>query len=264
MNASSPSEGVRAVLLAAGFATRLHPLTLKRAKPLLEVGGVPMLTRMVRQLTATGLVTDITVVVNGRFAEDFEQWRKTLDTELPVQLVNDGVQDHTRNLGAIADLDLALGDTANHPTPGGWLVAAGDNLFTFDLTPFVQHYLAHRHPLLLLRDVPEPIPPRRYSEVTVTADGTVTAFREKPDDPRVPRSAIAVYLLPPELPAMVKRYLAGDGPRDAPGHFLRWLVGRGPVEGMPITGKWFDIGNAEDLARARDAFRDETGETGGR
>ena len=260
---------LRAVLLAAGFATRLYPLTRDRAKPLLEVGGEPLLTRLVRQLERTQLVADAIVVTNAKFAPDFARWRDSLATELALTLVDDGALDERRNLGAIADLELAL-QRAPAPPPisgigtgvgtgleagaGGWIVAAGDNLCDFALDGLAKRLAASGRAQLLVRTIPPPIPPRRYNEVELDAAGRVVAFREKPATPTTDRAAICVYGLPANLPQLVDAYLQAGGERDAPGHLIAWLVGRIEFEATPLPGRWFDIGNAEQLAAARRAL----------
>jgi glucose-1-phosphate thymidylyltransferase len=102
-----------------------------------------------------------------------------------------------------------------------------------------------------VREVPTPVPSCKYSEVMLDATGArVTRFREKPANPKSNLSAIAVYLLPRELPTLVREYLASGGNPDAPGHFIAWLSERTPLEAMRLDGRWIDIGSAEDLARA--------------
>ena len=247
---SSTTSDLRAVFLAAGFATRLYPLTKTCAKPLLEVGGEPMLTRLLRQVEATGRVRDVTVVTNGKFHADFVQWSEEVESSLPIRLVDDGVTDDTRNLGAIADLDLAL-QSMEGEAPSGWFVAAGDNLLDFELGGVFERFDRTGHAQLLTRRVPEPIPPKRYNEITLDGE-RVTAFREKPADPQTNLAAIAVYVLPPDLPRLVTDYLAEGGHPDAPGYLMEWLVTRTSVAASPLPGGWFDIGNAEDLAAARE------------
>ena len=248
------APALRAIFLAAGFATRLYPLTRDRPKALLEVGGEPLLTRLLRQVAATGAVGDAVVVTNDRFHAQFRRWQAELQGRIPVTLVNDGVAREPDKRGAIVDLEIALGAQPEPLPRAGYLVAAADNLCDFDLAPVVRRFLASGRPQLLLRDLPAPIPPRRYNEVTVDGSGRVTSFREKPADPASPLASIAVYLLPPELPALVAEYLRSGGPQDAPGHLLAWLVDRIAVEGSPIRGRWFDIGDAADLERAQRAF----------
>jgi glucose-1-phosphate thymidylyltransferase len=133
------------------------------------------------------------------------------------------------------------------------LVLACDNLFSFDLTQVVDRFRASGSGQLIVRQVPSPVPPGRYSEVMLDGD-KVQRFREKPQNPESDLSAIAVYVLPPELPELVQEYLqAGKNP-DAPGHFLAWLSARMPLEATRLTGNWLDIGSVEDLEKAQTTF----------
>ena len=250
-----PAPQLRAVFLAAGFATRLYPLTEKQAKPLLEVNGKPMLTRIVAQVVKTGAVTDGVVVTNGKFHADFVAWEQSARAPLPVTVVNDGAQTNETRLGAIRDLALALEQMP--PTDGvdGYLVMACDNLFDFDLSQLVERFRRTAAGQLIVRQVPSPVPPGRYSEVLLDGD-RVARFREKPQQPESDLSAIAVYVLPPELPSLVRDYLAEDSNPDAPGHFLAWLSQRLPLEATPLTGRWLDIGSVEDLEKAQTEFED--------
>lgn len=249
------SPQLRAVFLAAGFATRLYPLTEKQAKPLLTVSGKPMLTRILAQVARTGAVVDGVVVTNGKFNSDFEAWERSPRAALPVTVVNDGAMTNDTRLGAIRDLDLALDKMPAAAGIDGYLVMACDNLFDFDLSQLVERFRVASAGQLIVRQVPSPVPPGRYSEVLLDGD-RVARFREKPQEPESDLSAIAVYLLPSTLPQLVKDYLAGDGNPDAPGHFLAWLSQRLPLEATPLSGRWLDIGSVEDLEKAQTAFVD--------
>jgi glucose-1-phosphate thymidylyltransferase len=248
-----PWPRLHAVCLAAGFATRLYPLTLHRAKPLLEVGGRPLLTRILRQVEASGAVTAVTVVSNARFHADFVRWRDAVGARLPVDVIDDGAVDNDHRLGAIRDLALAL-----HTAPqdvDGYLVLACDNLFDFDLGTLVERFQLRGRGQLVVREVPAPVPPGKYSEVVLDGD-RVARFREKPNQPESNLSAIAVYLLPASLPRLVDDYLAAGGNPDAPGHLLAWLSERLPLEASRLHGRWLDIGSAADLAAANQLPRD--------
>ncbi len=246
----APTPRLRAIFLAAGFATRLYPLTLQRAKPLLEVGGQPMLTRILRQVEQAGGVEDGVVVANGRFHADFVTWANRVQPRLPLTIVNDGALTNETRLGAVRDLALAL--EATPPTnlaPDGYLVLACDNVFDFDLGRLVERFATTNSAQLIVREVPAPVPANKYSEVLL-ADDRVVRFREKPSDPQSNLSAIAIYLLPRELPTLVRTYLATGGNPDAPGHLLAWLSTRMPLTATRLDGRWLDIGSADDLAAA--------------
>jgi len=245
-------------VLAAGYATRLYPLTRDRPKPLLEVGGTPILTRIVGRLSALPDLSEIIVISNARFAAHFERWRDALETALPVRILNDGTRAEDDRLGAVGDTGFALEQV---PVAGeDWLLVAGDNLLEFALAPIVAALRETGLPTLVVRDTGPRTGPSPYNEV-VLAGNEVKSFREKPDDPRSPLAAIALYAFPADVARDVARFLAlqrerGQGVPDAPGHFISWLVEQRAVAATPLPGTWFDIGSLETLAAARAALGD--------
>lgn len=240
-------------LLAAGFAKRMYPLTRDRAKPLLQVGDEPMLTRLLNQARATGCIDGAAAILASRFEDEFRAWNESLDE--PVALLANGAHEDTEARGAVADLAMLLENCFPEGSEDGYLVLAGDNLLRFDLAePLAEFQVRPSAPLLLVRGVPVPIPPGKYSEVVVDSESrAIESFREKPQDPESPWSAIGVYFLPPDLPELLSHYLAADGEADAPGHFLVWLskVRKCYAWGVP-DGGWFDVGSLEGLDRARE------------
>lgn len=246
---AAPTPRLRAVFLAAGFATRLYPLTLHRAKPLLEVGGAPLLSRILRQVERVGTVEDGIVVSNARFAADFANWSQRVGARMPLRVVDDGATTNETRLGAVRDLELALRSAPRDFQPDGYLVLACDNLFEFDLARLAVRHAASGRSQLVVREVRQPVPPGKYSEVLLDGD-RVARFREKPLAPESNLSAIAVYLLPRELPELVRAYLAEGGNPDAPGHLIAWLSTRIPLDATRLDGRFLDIGSADDLAAA--------------
>lgn len=240
--------------LAAGYATRLYPLTHDVPKPLLEVAGVPVLERSLSRVLALGCVSEVVVVANHRFASHFRDWSRKLRLPAPIRVLDDGSTQDENRLGAIGDLDFAL-----DAVPVGdedFLVLAGDNLIDFDLGPAWHAFREARRPLLLLHDVVPEREPSPYNEVTLDAGGRVVGFREKPPQQTNPLSAIALYFFTPDVAPLVKRHLARGGHRDAPGYFIEWLVTQRPVGGIRFEGQWFDIGGLSSLAAARARFGD--------
>jgi glucose-1-phosphate thymidylyltransferase len=238
---------VKAYLLAAGYATRLHPLTLHTPKPLLEVGGTPILTRILERVAALEVVDEVVVVGNERFAAQFAAWADEVECPVPLRVLNDGSTSDDDRLGAVGDLDFALRQV---PPDGDWLVVAGDNLLEFDLAPLHAEFERQRRPLLVLRDV-EPVGPSPYNEVTLDGRGVVARFREKPADPQTRLSAIALYFFTPGAADLLARFLSEGGETDAPGHFVEWLVAQTQVGAARFEGEWFDIGTPETLESAQ-------------
>ena len=239
-------------MLAAGYATRLYPLTRDRAKPLLEVGGRPILSHIVAHVLELPGLSELVVVSNARFASQFEDWKKSADWSLPVRVLDDGSTDPRSRLGATGDLAFALREVP--PGSEDVLVAAGDNLIDLDLRPAYEVLRESGCPTLIVRRVGPESGPSRYNEVELAGDGSVRAMREKPERRRSELAAIAVCFYPPAIVEWLDQYLSAGGNPDAPGHFAAWLVGKTRVRSVPMEGRWFDIGSAETLAAAREAF----------
>ena len=244
---------MKAYLLAAGYATRMRPLTDALPKPLLEVAGAPILSHVVRGVSGLEGLSEVVVIANDRFAEDFLSWAKGLEVGVPVRVLNDGTTSDADKLGAIGDLAFALATCP--PGEESWLVAAGDNLLGFELRALQRVFQEDASsPLLALREVVRD-GPSPYNEVRVDAAGRVESFREKPVDPVSTLAAIALYFFPPAIADRLAAYLEAGGNPDAPGHFMAWLVDRVPVRATRLPGDWFDIGSLEGLAHAREHYR---------
>ena len=243
---------MKVVVLAAGFATRLYPLTRDRAKPLLDVAGQPVLSRLLDRLLIPEVMDEVVVVTNERFVDQFKDWAESYACALPLRVLSDGTDSDETKLGAIADMQLAIESIEDQAAD--LLVVAGDNLIDFDVTPHVQAYLKSQRPRLLIREIEGVVPPRRYNEVQLGEGGRVTSFREKPEDPQGNLCALCLYLLPGTIRAQLAEYLSQKHNHDAPGYFLEWLHGRLELEADRIDGAFHDIGNLETLESARSAF----------
>ena len=246
---------MKVYLLAAGYATRMFPLTRDCAKPLLDVAGAPILTHILARVLALEDVSEVVVVTNARFVASFRARAAALDVRVMLRILDDGSTCDDDKLGAIGDLGFALREVP--PGEESFLVAAGDNLLAFDLRPLQREFSRRGAPLLAVRSVARD-GPSAYNEVTLGADDRVLQFREKPADPQTELAAIALYFLPADVVARLGEYLDTGGKPDAPGHFIAWLVERTPVYAIRLAegqGEvWFDVGSLEGLASARVSY----------
>ena len=239
------------VVLCAGYATRMYPLTRDHPKPLLDVGGRPVLSRLMdRVFTIPGLKHGV-LVSNHRFLDRFRAWIDAYGAPIPLTLVDDGSVDENDRLGALRDLALAWDALPAEARRDGVVVVGGDNLIAFDLTGPGARFDGALRPLLLVRRISGDVPPGKYSEVVLDDGGKVVSFREKPRDPRSDLSCICLYFFTPEIRHRLGEYLEGGGNPDAPGHFLEWLNPRMELHAERVSGPWFDIGSIETLEQAR-------------
>jgi glucose-1-phosphate thymidylyltransferase len=243
---------LKAYLLAAGYATRLYPLTKDRPKPLLEIGGRPLLSHILDRVLELESLSSVTVIGNHRFREPLRAWAEATSCSVPLEVLDDGSTSEADKLGASGDLAFALRES---PPADDFLVIAGDNWIRFDLRAAQRDFLEQGSKAMLLLRRLESIPhgPSPYNEVTTDAEGRVLRLREKPADAQTPLVAIAAYFFPPRVHALLDHYLAHGGNPDAPGHFIEWLVQHAPVRSHVFEGEWMDIGSPEALETARAA-----------
>jgi glucose-1-phosphate thymidylyltransferase len=238
------------LILAAGYATRLYPVTLDRAKPLLVVGGKPIIEWVVGNLVDVPDLETIYVVTNDRFASDFQAWSERYrdrQSKFKFKIINDGSKSDEDKLGAIGDMNFAV--TRENLTRTDLLIIAGDNVFTESLTGFVAR-AKETEATVAVYDVGDAEAIKKYGNIAVDADGIITHFEEKPEKPRGTLAAIALYYYSPEMLSLLTTYLAAGNNPDQPGRFVQWLYTRKPVKTFQINGKWLDIGSKETLEKA--------------
>jgi len=241
---------MNALILAAGYATRLYPLTLNKAKPLLAVGGKPIVEWVVDNLTNIPDLETVYIVTNNKFAADFQAWSEEYRRKHPVfkfKVLNDGSTSDKDKLGAIGDINFVV--TRENLAQSSLLVVAGDNLFTESLANFVG-CAKGTDATVAVYDVGDAEAIKNYGNITVDADGIITRFEEKPQRPQGTLAAIAIYYYSPAVLSLLTTYLAAGNNPDQPGRFVQWLYTRKPVKTCQITGQWLDIGSKETLEKA--------------
>jgi glucose-1-phosphate thymidylyltransferase len=244
---------MNAIILAAGYATRLRPLTDTWAKELLPVGGRPIIDRIVDSLAAVDEVDAVHVVTNARKADAFRAWAEGRD----VTVHDDGTTSNDDRLGAIGDMQFVIESAG---IDDDLLVIAGDNLFEFRIPDFVSFWRSKgRASAVAVRDVGSLELAAQYGIVALDADARVTDFVEKPADPPSTLAATATYLFHRDHAALIEGYLAAGQPADQPGRFVAWLQREEPVYGWVFDSSWYDIGNQEQLLEADNRLRAAAG-----
>ncbi|MCH7720227.1 MAG: NTP transferase domain-containing protein [Planctomycetes bacterium] len=242
---------MKAIILCAGYATRLYPLTKDTPKPLLEVDGMTILDHIMLRLSFLAEIDEVCIITNDRFYPHFSEWeRKASYHGLRTLVVNDQTTSNDDRLGSIGDINFALNQT-------GWneafLLINGDNLCTFSLNPAMSRFRQSGHTILTY-DVGSLDAAKIYGVPFIDDRGKVTDFVEKPDQPQSAMVSIGVYYYDSETPALIGEYVRTAPSVDKTGDFVAWLAGRCDVythEVRSDDGLWFDIGTLEELERAR-------------
>jgi glucose-1-phosphate thymidylyltransferase len=245
---------MKVVILAAGYATRLYPLTLTQPKPLLPVAGKPMIDHVLDNLAGVPEIDRVYVVTNAKFASHFQKWAdayRAAKTKIHFTIVNDGSTEDKNKLGAIGDLHLVL---TRENVEDDTIVVAGDNLFSVPLDGFVKFACEKNAPVVGVYDVGSLEQVKKYNSISIDGDGRITFFEEKPKRPTSTLTAIALYYYPKSVLPLIHQYIAEGNNPDQPGRLVQWLYTRVPVYTWKVPGVWYDIGSKETLEEANRIF----------
>jgi len=236
---------MKAIVLAGGYATRMWPITRHRPKMLLPVGESTVIDGIVDELEGDDRISEIFISTNEAFADEFETHFEQRGTDKISMSVED-TSDEDEKFGVVG----ALAQLVDREGLGeeDLLVIAGDNLFGFDISDFIDHFKNYDDPTLAAYDVGDLEKAKSYGLIDVEGDEIVD-FQEKPDNPKSTLVSIACYAFPADA-IRFDEYLSGDNNPDEPGWFIQWLVDQGSVRPFSFDGIWYDIGTADSYLEA--------------
>ncbi|MBQ6375185.1 MAG: nucleotidyltransferase family protein [Clostridia bacterium] len=241
---------MKCLILAAGYATRLYPLTKDRPKPLLRVGDRAILDWLVDDIDRSGAVDGYIVISNHRFADAFMDWAARKPQRITV--VDDGTCTNETRLGAVRDIRFAI-DALQ--LDDDMLVIAGDNVLDFSLIRFIDYALSRRASCVMRYREEDAGRLRRTGVAEIGPDDRVLGMEEKPAEPKSHWCIPPFYFYCRADARRVKAGIEAGCGTDAPGSFIAWLARQVPVYAMEMPGRRYDIGDPESYAAVRDSYR---------
>lgn len=254
---------MKALILAAGYATRLYPLTKDFPKPLLTVGRRPIIDYIIDNLSKVKDIDEIIVVTNSKFISKFKKWVLTQHCQKRISLLDDLSKDHSDRRGAIGDMNFVIDKKRIRDD---LLVIGGDNLFDGYLDGFISFAKANEpNPVIGIYDIKDKMQAKKYGVIKLDAKFKVIDFKEKPNKPKSTIVAMCLYYFPKEKLGLIKEYLstkankprpsrAERGKHDATGFYIDWLRKKEPVYGFAFDGRWYDIGHRQFYNEAKEEF----------
>ena len=244
---------MKAIVLSAGYATRLYPLTKDTPKGLLPIGKKSILDFITDQIETISEIDEMFIISNHKFFTNFSDWAKTRETRLKVTVLDDNTTDDSNKLGAIGDIWFTI---QNGNIDEDVLIMAGDNFFTFPLNDYVDFYRQNGFDSILVKEINEIKELQRMANVIMDENGKVLAMEEKPQNPKSNCAAFASYIYRKDTLPMIKQYLDEGNNPDAPGFFPSWLHDKKPVYAYKFQGECYDIGTHESYKEVCDKFSD--------
>lgn len=241
---------MKCLILAAGYATRLYPLTENFPKPLLKVGEKPILDWLIDDIDTLGLVDEYVVISNHKFAHHFDAWAKEKPQKITV--VDDGTESNETRLGAVKDIQFAV-DTLG--LEDEMLVIAGDNVLDFSLTKFIS-YAKEKGTSCIMRYYEESEEKlKKCGVVTVDDSDAVLDMTEKPEQPASHWCCPPFYFYTRDDAKLVEQGIAAGCGTDAPGSYVAWLCKQTKVHAMEMPGSRYDIGNLESYEKVQKEYK---------
>ncbi len=243
---------MKAIILAAGYATRLYPLTLETPKPLLTVGNKKMIEHIIERIEEVEDIDEIVVVTNNKFYSHFLEWRKFFASSKEITILNDGTVNNEDRLGAVGDIDFAIKKLKINDDI---LIVGGDNLFEFSLPSFMRFFKKKKASIVGTIDLQSPEKlAKRLGAIEVDKSLKIIGFEEKPEKPKTSIAATCIYLFTKEDIKELERCIKENKKPDNTGDFIKYLAAKKPVYSYIFAEGWFDIGSHEQLKEAHEIY----------
>jgi len=239
---------MKCIILAAGYATRLYPLTLDQPKPLLPVAGKPIIEHILDKIDKLEDIEEVLIITNNKFFDNFRNWKRNYSFSKPIKILNDKTNSDDDKLGAVGDIGYALEE---ENVEEDILIIAGDNLFKFDLINFIDFYKEKKHSVIALYDVKDKnIAAKKLGVVEINDNNKIIDLEEKPENPKTTLVSTACYILTKESINELKKSIKEGNKPDNIGDFLSQLIKNKEVYGLVHKEEWIDIGSKEQLKKA--------------
>lgn len=243
---------MKALILAAGYATRLYPLTKEYPKPLLKVGSRHLIDHIIDKLDILSQIDEIIVITNSKFIAFFRKWGRNLRIKKKLSLVDDLTKTLDDRLGAVGDINFAV--NKKH-IKDDLLVIGGDNLFDSGLGGFLNFAAKIKdNPVIGAYDIKDESKAHRYGVLKIDKKNKIIDFQEKPPQPKSTLIAMCLYYFPKNKLGLIREYLSGTNKYDATGYYIDWLRKKAPVYAYIFGGRWYDIGDPQVYNEAKRKF----------
>lgn len=245
---------MKCIILAAGYSTRLYPLTLNTPKQLIKVGPKFMIEHILDKISHIPDINEVIIVSNNKYFRQFEEWLNDYKdrTKKKITLINNGTNSNEERLGAVGDMHFAV---STQKIDEDVLIIGGDNLFETDLANMIRLFKTTTCPVVAARDLGEPEKLAKKLGVILTdAKSKIIDFEEKPAQPRSSLAATLIYIFTKEDIQELESCIKLHQKLDNAGDFIRHLIGKKDVYCYKFNEPWYDIGSHEELKRVNDIY----------
>jgi len=244
---------MKAIILAAGYATRLYPLTLNKPKAFLEVAGKQILHHIMDKLDDVEIIDEIHIVTNDKFHNSFIDWANNFKSNKKITVTNDGTKTNEDRLGAVGDIHHVI---KKYKLDDDLIIIGSDNLFEFSLKDFVNFSIEKNSSAIAARDLKEKSAvAKKFGVVELDENNKIINFHEKPEDPVSTLASTCCYFLKKDDVQEVENCILEKNGVDNTGEFVKYLAKKKGAHSFVFDEKWFDIGSHENLKEANEIYK---------
>ena len=243
---------MKCLILAAGYATRLYPLTENFPKPLLKVKEKPILEWLIDDIGSSTAIEEYIVISNHKFFKNFEDWKKGYKYKDKIIIIDDGTTTNEGRLGAVTDIELAIDELS---LDDDLMVIAGDNVLDFSLNRFIEYFYKKKCSCVMRYYEENKEKIKKSASVVFEEDDLVTSMIEKPENPESNYCVPPFYIYAKHDVPLIKNALNDGCNKDAPGSLINYLFDKTKIYAMEMPGKRYDIGNLESYKYVCDSFQ---------
>ncbi len=242
---------MKAIILAAGYATRLYPLTKDMPKALLPIGDKPIIQYILDQINTIDQIDEVIVVSNSKFYNHFLEFAKVAVTSKVLKVLDDGTDTEESRLGAIGDIQFAI---EREKIDDDVIIIAGDNLFTYKLREYYDYYMKKGSDCVVVKQISDKNILRQFAVAKLDEWDQIIELVEKPEEPNSDIGVFATYIYSRDTIGLFAKYLAEGNKKDAPGYFVQWLYKEKPVYAYRMNGVCYDIGTHESYNEVKNGL----------
>jgi glucose-1-phosphate thymidylyltransferase len=247
---------MKTIILAAGYATRLYPLTINKPKALLEVGNKPIINHLMDKIHKIPEIDEVHVVTNNKFFKIFQEWADNFESHKKISIVNDMTMSNEDRLGAVGDINFTINEKK---IDDHILIIASDNLFEFELKDFIEFSKNKGTSTVAALDLLEKEKiAKRFGTIEIDNNNKIISFEEKPENPKSTLASTACYFIHKDHLSPLKDWInAKEGKIDNSGEMIKYLSETLGAHSFVFTGRWFDIGSKEHLDEAHKVYSEK-------
>lgn len=239
------------IVIAAGYATRLGELTKNFPKPLLKIGSSTILGRMLDDIDRISEIDEHIIITNHKFAPIFEEWKKGLNYQKPITIIDDGTSTNETRLGAVCDLLFAM---EKRSIDDDLLVVAADNLLFFSFQEFVEFARMKNTSCIMCHEQASIKKLQRTGVVELDTDLKVLGMEEKPQVPKSHWAVPPFYIYLKKDLDLVRHSVENGCGKDAPGNLAHYMVEHTIMHAWPMSAGRFDIGSLDTYYEAIEKY----------